>query len=128
MINKNFKQFFLFCMNGVVNTLVNFTVFIIALKVFVLPALIAGGLGFFSGALVGYTLNRRFTFKSTVKYSKGAALYFSVQLFCLTIHLSVMYFCINVSLLTPIVAQIVGIAVTTFLNFFLVRLLVFGGH
>ena len=119
------KQFFLFCVNGVINTLANFVVFLIFLKVMVLPALAAGGLGFFCGAVVGYSLNRRFTFNSNVNYSNGAIAYLLVQLFCLAIHLVVMYFCINLASFRPAAAQVAGIAVTTLINFFLVRWLVF---
>ena len=85
IINQEFGKFI---MVGVLNTVINYGVFILLFIAFNLIYFVAGAIGFLSGAVSGFFLNRLWTFKSKVPIAEGFIKYFIIQLFCLGIHIA----------------------------------------
>lgn len=119
------RQFLQFIMVGAINTLLNYAVFLLLFKEASVHYLVAGASGFFSGALLGYILNRTWTFQSKVPALTGAFKYLLVQCVCLAAHLATQASVIHLLAVPVVWSQLAGIMVTTFLNFFLSRKWVF---
>ena len=60
------RTFLIFCSIGAFNTLVNYGVFLFSLHYVGLQFSIAGMIGFLSGAITGFILNRKLTFNSSI--------------------------------------------------------------
>lgn len=119
-------QFVRFCVVGVVNTALNYAVYWLLLEGAGLQYLVAGALGFLSGAVSGFFLNRKWTFAARVATGSGLARYLAVQLVCLGAHVLTQWTAAQAFGVPDRYSQFFGIVVTTFLNFFLSRALVFG--
>jgi len=122
IINQEFGKFI---MVGVLNTVINYGVFILLFIAFNLIYFVAGAIGFLSGAVSGFFLNRLWTFKSKVPIAEGFIKYFIIQLFCLGIHIATQIGVTELLGVPEIFSQLAGIAITTFMNFFISRAIVF---
>lgn len=118
-------HFFRFCVVGVANTSFNYLIFYLCLVKLKLPLLFAGALGFAAAIGPAYLLNRAWSFKSDAPLASGLAKYLAINLFTLTVHLSIQWFVTLMLNIPAIWSQAFGIAVTTLLNFFLVRRFIF---
>ena len=118
-------QFGKFIIVGVINTVINYGVFIVLFLVFNLVYFLAGVIGFLSGGVSGFVLNRLWTFKSKVPFATGFKKYFIIQFFCLGAHIITQISATSIFGVPEIFSQFAGIFVTTFLNFFLIREVVF---
>ena len=78
IINQEFGKFI---MVGVLNTVINYGVFILLFIAFNLIYFVAGAIGFLSGSVSGFFLNRLWTFKSKIPIARGFPKYFFI-LFC----------------------------------------------
>lgn len=123
-MNLNTK-FLKFLAIGVINTTINYFLFALLYLTLDWHYLISGTIGFLSGAVSGYILNRRISFKSKVKFTKGGIKYLLIQIICLALHVSIQYFSVSILGIMEIYSQIIGIVFTTFLNFFLINKFVF---
>lgn len=121
-----FKEFSRFIIVGVTNTTANYALYAVCLMLLGWHYLIAGALGFLLGAMIGYILNYRWTFKSNVAFGKGSIKYLSIQLFCLCLHMATQVAVVTWLYVPAIWSQLAGIVVTTFVNFGLSRKIVFG--
>jgi putative flippase GtrA len=125
-INQKILQEFLkFIVVGLINTACNYGLFILLLAVFKINYLISGSLGFSLGAVIGFTLNRKWTFKSDICYKKGIIKYLSIQLFCLGLNLLAQIVATNIFNVPESLSQLAGIVITTFINFVLMKYLIF---
>jgi putative flippase GtrA len=122
---QGIREFLQFVIVGVINTLLNYAVFLLLFKETSVHYLVAGASGFFSGAGLGYILNRAWTFQSKVPALTGAFKYLLVQCVCLGAHLAAQSSVIHLFAVPVVWSQLAGIVVTTFLNFFLSRKWVF---
>jgi len=122
---KILQEFSKFIVVGVINTACNYGLFILLLAGFKVNYLISGALGFSFGAIIGFTLNRKWTFKSDICYKKGIIKYLSIQIFCLGLHLATQIIVTNIFNIPESLSQLAGIVVTTFVNFILIRYLIF---
>ena len=111
----------MFCLVGFINTAVNYCVFILFLKYFNFPIFGSGAVGYLSGAILGFILNRKFSFRSAVPISTGISTYLIIQFLCLLLHFSIQFFCVNTLRVPDAWSQLPGIIVTTFLNYKLVK-------
>ena len=118
-------KFFKFLAIGVINTTINYFLFALLYLILDWHYLISGTVGFLSGAVSGYILNRRISFKSKVKFTKGGIKYLLIQVTCLSLHISIQYFSVSFLGIMEIHSQIIGIIFTTLLNFFLINKFVF---
>ena len=124
MLSFKLNSFIKFCIIGVFNTGLNYSVFYL-LTLLKCPTLLAGSIGFISGAVSGFILNRRFTFSSQVDFASGMGKYLLIQALGLTVHFMVQYFCLFVLLFPKLLSQLPGIVFTTFINYFLSKKFVF---
>ena len=122
IINKEFAKFI---MVGVINTLINYGVFILLFLAFNLIYFVAGAIGFLFGSVSGFFLNRLWTFKSKIPIAKGFLKYFFIQLFCLGAHITTQISATKILGVPEIYSQLAGIMLTTFLNYFISRVIVF---
>lgn len=116
-------KFLRFLIVGVINTSINYGIFYALLKI--LDYRLSGAIGFMSGALSGFFLNRSWTFNSDVKINSGILKYFLVQLFCLLVHEITIITATELFRVPKVFSQLAGIFVTTFLNYFLIKRIVF---
>ena len=70
-------------------------------------------------------LNRLWTFKSNAPIAAGFLKYFIIQLFCLGAHIATQIGVTEILGVPEIFFQLTGITVTTFMNFFISRAIVF---
>jgi putative flippase GtrA len=70
-------------------------------------------------------LNRTWTFKSKVSIWAGFPAYLAISTFTLGAHSTTQWFATEILGVVEVLSQFVGIAVTTVLNFVLVRTIVF---
>jgi len=123
--SEKYLQFYRFIIVGVINSSFNYFIFIICLLSLNLHYIISGTFGFSVGALVGYQLNRNWSFRSKINYKKGLKAYIVIQFFCLIIHNITLISVIEFLEIKDVFSQFAGIIVTTLLNFYLIRKFVF---
>ena len=122
IIDLEFSKFILV---GVFNTFINYGVFIVLFLEFDLVYYIAGAIGFLCGSVSGFFLNRLWTFKSNIPIKSGYLKYFIIQLICLGVHSSTQITVTELLHFPEIYSQLGGIVITTFMNFFPIRRIVF---
>ena len=118
-------RFVRFCLVGVVNTTINYAVYLLLWAGLGVPYLVAGPVGFLSGAVTGFFLNRGWTFRSRIATGEGVVRYLAVQLVNLASHWSTQWFAGEIVGIPKGWTQLAGIGVSLFVNFFLLRLFVF---
>lgn len=115
------KQLLGFLVSGGVATVLNYCVFWFALSQSLEP-LVASAIGYVSGIVVSFTINRLFVFRRSVRPSfvKYALVYFGalcIQLIALSAFLALG--------LRPEIANGIAIILVVIINFFVMRKLVF---
>ena len=118
-------QFFKFIIVGLINSSFNYLLFYVCLIYLNFHYIISGTLGFILGALIGYQLNRSWSFNSKINYKKGLRTYLFIQLFCLLIHNITLISVIEYLQIKDVFSQLAGIIVTTLINFYLIKKFVF---
>jgi len=126
ILNKSIhREFGKFIIVGILNTTINYGVFVLLFLALNLVYFVAGAVGFLSGAVSGYFLNRVWTFKSKVPIGSGFLKYIIIQLICLGAHITTQIGVTKILGVPEIFSQLAGITVTTFMNFFISRAIVF---
>jgi putative flippase GtrA len=123
--NQAHLEFSRFIIVGLFNAVINYSIFALFLLAVKLNYIISGAIGFMACAFSGFILNRKWTFKSTVDYKSGMTKYIIIQIFCLGLHNLTQFIVTDIFLVPEIFSQFAGIFVTTFINFFLIRKLIF---
>ena len=118
-------QFFKFIFVGLINSSFNYLLFYVCLIYLNFHYIVSGTLGFILGALIGYQLNRSWSFNSKINYKKGLKTYLFIQLFCLLIHNITLISVIEYLQIKDVFSQLAGIIVTTLINFYLIKKFVF---
>jgi putative flippase GtrA len=121
-------QFVKFGTVGVSNTLLTFLVYTLLLKVFGVWYLAASAIGFFVGAVNGFLLNRRWTFKEHVGDALTPVRWGIVQGCGLALNLGLLYLLVDGASLDKLLAQAFATGVVTVLTFIANRTWTFGGH
>jgi len=119
-------QFFRFCIAGGINTAINYVTFYVFLTLVGIDYLVSGALGFSFAVIPAFLINRSWTFNSQVSIWQGFPVYLLISVFTLGLHSITQWFAVEVFGVIEIFSQLFGIAVTTVVNFLLVRRLVFG--
>ena len=122
--NKVLRQIKTFCIVGLLNIVINYSIFYIFLNLYI-DYKVAGILGFLAGGISGFFLNRKFTFESSLSSQKGIPLYFMVQIVSLIGHLITQWYVVEFLYLDQKYSQFSGIVTSTILNFTLLKLIVF---
>jgi putative flippase GtrA len=121
-------QFVKFGIVGVSNTLLTFAVYTLLLKVFGVWYLAASAIGFIVGAVNGFLLNRRWTFRGHVGDAFTPVRWTIVQGCGLLANLGLVYLFVEEIGLDKLIAQACATAVVTVLTFLVNRAWTFRMH
>jgi putative flippase GtrA len=114
-------QFAKFATVGVSNTLITFAVYTLLLKGFGVWYLAASAIGFIAGAVNGFLLNRRWTFRGHVGDALTPVRWFVVQGCGLALNEGLLYLYVDELGLDKLVGQALSIAVVTVSTFLVNR-------
>lgn len=110
-------QFLKFGIVGVSNTLIAFAVYTVLLKVFGVWYVAASGIGFAVGAVNGFLLNRRWTFREHVGDALTPVRWAIVQTCGLGLNLGLVYLFVHDLGMDELVGQIPTTVIVTVLTF-----------
>ncbi len=122
--SKNLREFIRFCIVGVGNTSVNYLVYTFLLMIIHIHYLIAGVIGYLSGAVFGFIVNRKWTFKAKIS-NIYLAIYLMINVFSMLVNTLIQWIAVEKLHIMPELSQFCGIAVTTFVNYFFTKKFVF---
>ncbi len=122
---KPSPPFLIFCCIGVLNTFINYSVFLCLISYMGLNYLYAGVCGFLSGAVSGFFLNRKFTFKNSIRIFPGLSAYLFLQFGCLVLSSSIQFVVVEYFLVPTRLSQFPAITVTLFLNYIISQKYIF---
>lgn len=116
LLKKRFIKFFL--VSGIA-TILNFGVFYSLHKLFFLDYRLASGIGFFSGVVLGYFLNSRWTFKNNDEANpkKQFVKYYFVYFFSLGVNILFIDILVEYFKIYPSLANIITIGITFISNY-----------
>lgn len=124
IIRQEQIQFIKFCIIGCINTSINFVIFY-SLVLLGTNYRLAGLGGFLVGAIISFIFNRKYTFSKENKNGSYFAKFLVVQIACAILHLSTITLFVNYIYNDVNVAQVLGISITTVVNFLCQRIWVF---
>ena len=120
----NFQQIFTFCLIGVLGASLNYSVFLFSLILLNFNYIIAGIIGFLFPIPIVFILNRKWTFKSNVKYSR-ISYYFIANIIALSCHSLTQFLAKEILDVAEIYTQLFGIIITPTINFLISKFFVF---
>ena len=121
-------QFLKFALVGVSNTLLTLLVYTFLLKVVGVWYLAASAIGFIAGAINGFLLNRRWTFREHVGDALTPVRWGVVQGCGLAVDEAILYLLVHDAHLDKVLAQVAATAVVTVTTFFANRAWTFRVH
>jgi putative flippase GtrA len=124
LMSRGFAQFVGFVVAGGLATAVNYGLFILLLSLD-LNYLAAASVGYLSGIVISFFLNRILVYRSSQPISAQMSRYFLAYLAALVAHLGALEGLVRIGL-SPEIGNAVAISVVVVLNFFVVRRFVFG--
>jgi len=119
------KQFIKFALIGLESTILNYLVFLILFYFLSVHYLIAGGSGFIAGVFLGFIFNKLYTFESSQKSSTTLPGYLLVYLFSLIFTIIALKLLVDFVGIDPLISNVFVICITTLINFFGTKILVF---
>lgn len=121
----NIRTFIDFSLVGIINTTLNYLVFLFLFLFLSLDYRISGVCGFCVGALVSFILNQRFTFKKQGILISQVCKFTATQFFCLILHTGTLTSSVILFEVKPMIGQLLGLILTVIANFLLQKLWVF---
>ncbi|MCG7392681.1 GtrA family protein [Microvirga sp. ACRRW] len=121
-------QLIRFILVGVLNTAVGFSFIIGAMQLLHLDYRLANALGYAAGCIVGFLLNRTWTFQFSGAWWSSAARWFAVVAVCYLLNLATVIFIREVFLVDTILAQACGVLVYTAASFVGGKFFAFRSH
>lgn len=111
-------QFIKFGLVGVLNTLVHYLVFLLLFRLVGVPMMAASAIGYMTGVLNSFFVNRKWTFKVSGD-SSGSELvkFFTVNVVSLGVNLAALYVVSTWLGVLPEIAQVMAIFCTLVVNF-----------
>jgi putative flippase GtrA len=122
------RQFVKFGIVGVSNTLITFAVYTLLLKVFGVWYLASSAIGFVLGAVNGFLLNRRWTFRGHIGDALTPVRWSVVQGLGLGVNEALLYLFVSGAQLDKLIGQAFATAVVTVLTFAANRAWTFRAH
>jgi putative flippase GtrA len=113
-------QFIKFAIVGVLNSAIQYLVFLFLFSLTGSPYLLASIIGYLAGMINSYILNRRWTFGSrNQKLFTELSRFVAVNLVSLGVNLGLLYLLVSTGVMIPQWAQVVAIVGSTLVNFVL---------
>jgi len=123
MINK--KQLIRFIIVGGLSTVLNYSVFSL-FYFFGVFYVLASVVGYVSGLILGYILNRSWSFSSVIDNKKIEFLFYSLAyLFSLLLSVASLRLAVDNFGISPWIGNLIAIAVSTIINFISLKLIIF---
>ena len=114
----NIRQFIIFSIIGVLNTLIHYGVFYALLNGFDIHYLISSAIGYFCGLINSYLLNRHFTFSIyTQRNLEEFSKFVLVNIVALSANLALMKAFVDIIGLVPEISQLLAIVGSLMANF-----------
>ena len=111
------QQFLKFVTIGVVTTIVNYTIFYILYSFLSVYYVISSAVGFMTGVLMSYRLNKRWTFNIQTKSFVYVYKYYFVYACSLILSLFFLDYLVRILEIIPEIANILTIGLSTCTNF-----------
>ncbi len=112
------REFLVFALVGVVNSAIQYSVFLVLFRAVSTPMLLASSIGYLCGVINSYFMNRRWTFKMA---HKGHGLEFGrfcvVNGLALAANLLSLKMLVEIGGLAPEIAQVLAIGISVLVNF-----------
>jgi putative flippase GtrA len=118
-------QLLRYCVVGGINTAIGFSIIVACMSGLGMPPPAANAAGLLAGYLLGYTLHRRYTFRSTVAHGRGLPAFLAVTAIGYAANMAVLLLLIANGI-EPILAQAIAILTYVALTFVLNATVVFG--
>ncbi len=122
---KSLAKFWTFVWVGGLNTLIGYTVFVMAFKVGGLQYNIALLIAYAVGIAIGYINHRRVTFKSKSKHRTAFTRFVITYVGIYGINALLLTALIELAHIAPLIAQLISLTVVTLLSFVVQRYWVF---
>ena len=119
------RAFIKFCMVGAGSTILSYTVFYVLYSKCAVYYLLSSVIGYVSGLIFGYFLNKLWTFNVKKNSILLAVKYVSIYMFSLGLSMLLLYVLVEYAKINPLLSNVFVIMVSTFTNFFGVKLFVF---
>ena len=120
---EDYSLFIKFCIVGVTNVIISYTVYYILLASG-LNYLLASAIAYITGMLNGYIWSSKFVFKKN-KSINNMMKYFIVYVSALFINLGIMYICVDTYNMHKLIAPIFAIGIGTIYNYSLNKIWTF---
>lgn len=118
-------QFMRFSLVGVIGTAGHYTTLLLLVNLCRISPVVASALGSVAGALINYSLNYRFTFRSQAAHGVSLLKFMLVALVGALVNLGTMWVGVNVLQMDYIIVQLVGTSLVLVLGFVLNRAWIF---
>lgn len=122
---QSIRAFVKFCMVGAGSTLLSYTVFYVLYSKCTMYYLLSSVIGYVSGLIFGYFLNKLWTFNVKKNSILLAVKYVSIYMVSLGLSMLFLYVLVEYARVNPLLSNVFVIMVSTFTNFFGVKLFVF---
>jgi putative flippase GtrA len=114
-----------FAVVGAINTGVGLATVVVAMRLFGLNAFVANGFGFVAGFVVGYSLNRAWTFNSDASVATTGSRYVFAFLVSYVVNLGILSILLAATIVDPIMAQAAALIGYSLVFYVLCRTIVF---
>ncbi|MBQ3354191.1 MAG: GtrA family protein [Bacteroidales bacterium] len=122
-IYRSHRHFFLYAIIGVISTGVEFVVFALLYKL--IPYMWANIIGFHCGIISSFLLNRSFNFKKEDRVILRFTTFYLIQLVCLALNSLILYLCVSIGDINPLISKALSIVLTALIPFFLNKSITF---
>ncbi len=120
-----FKQFIFFASIGIIGTLGHYLTLVSLVELLALAPVYATTLGFIVGALINYTLNYHYTFRSNKRHRDALSKFMLIALIGALFNYAIMYIGTGYSHFHYIIIQLFATAVVLLWNFLMSKLWAF---
>lgn len=125
-IKSLLKRIIRFSIVGVISTGVNYACFLLLYKVFQLHYILSSSIGYIIGLLLGYIVNKNWTFVKKVDIDKSYILQYSIaQIMALIFCQALLFYLVEFLLFGPLLANVIALAFAAIVSFLLIDILVF---
>lgn len=125
-INSLLQRISRFTIVGAISTGVNYGCFVLLYTTVQLHYILSSSIGYIIGLLLGYSLNKNWTFIKKVNHDKSYIIQYTIaQIMALIFCQALLFFLVEFLLFGPLVANIIALAVAAIVSFLLIDIFVF---